>query len=73
MNSTTDNAKVVIISQADTFLAKSLVTKFEGASVTSVFVKADIAEIKPHMSDAALIILFMSEELEPTQQSPVQR
>ena len=64
MNSTTDNAKVVIISQADTFLAKSLVTKFEGVSVTSVFVKADIAEIKPHMSDAALIILFMSEELE---------
>lgn len=62
--STTDNAKVVIISLADTFLAKSLVTKLEGADVSSVFVKADIAEIKPHMTDAALIILFMSEELE---------
>ena len=56
--------KVMIISLSDTFLASSLVTKFEGSGISAEFVHADIAEIKDHMAGVALMILFMSEEIE---------
>ena len=58
------NGKTVIISQSDKFLAKSLVSKLEGFGLYSVYVPADINEIKKQASDMELVVLFMNEELE---------
>ncbi len=62
MDNTT--GKVVIISVTDSFLAKSLVTKLDSAEISSVFVHADIKEIQSHAESMALIVLFMTEELD---------
>lgn len=61
---TPDTGKVLIISAADSFLAKSLITKMESVGIKSVFAHADIKEIEPYSEDMELVILFMSEELE---------
>ncbi len=61
---TEERGKVVIISVADTFLAKSLIPKLESADIESVFTHAKIKEIEPYAEDMELVILFMSEELE---------
>ncbi len=58
------NGKVVIMSVKDSFLAKSLMTKLQGADVGSVFAHADMKEIEKNLGTAELLILFMSEELE---------
>ncbi len=63
--------KVVIVSATDSFLAKSLMTKLEGENVSSVFVHADIEDIEECTDNAALLILFMSEELEAMPESLV--
>ena len=62
MDNTT--GKVVIISVTDSFLAKSLVAKLDSAEISSVFVHADIKEIQSHAGSMALIVLFMTEELD---------
>lgn len=56
--------KVLILSATDSFLAKSLVTKLEGIGIRSEFTHTDIREIEKHLDNTALVILFMSEELE---------
>ncbi len=60
----TDNARVVIISASDSFLAKSLVSKLSDSGADTVFSHAVIKEIEAASMGAALIVLFMSEELE---------
>jgi CheY-like chemotaxis protein len=61
-----DIGKVVIISATDSFLAKSLMTKLDGAGVENVFIHAQIKEIEKYADDMELAILFVSEELEET-------
>ena len=55
---------VVIVSYADGFLAKSLVTKLAGYGIQAVLVHADIKEIEKYYDEMELVVLFMSEELE---------
>ena len=64
MENNTDAGKVVIVSVSDSFLAKSLITKLDGAGISSVFSHADIKELDKYAEDMELVILFMSEELE---------
>ncbi len=56
--------KVLIISATDSFLAKSLMTKLEGAGIMSVFAHTDVKEIGKYTDKAELIIFFMNEELD---------
>lgn len=58
-----DTDKIIIISVTDSFLAKSLISKMESVGIPAVFVHADIKEIEQNLEKAALLILFMSEEL----------
>ena len=60
-----ETCKVLIISASDSFLAKSLITKLEGAGIKAVFAHANIKEIDPYDEDMELAILFLSEEIEP--------
>ena len=64
METKTPDDKVLILSATDSFLAKSLVTKLESAGILSAFTHTDIREIEKHLDKTALVILFMSEELE---------
>lgn len=64
MSNITDAEKVVIISVKDSFLAKSLITKLEGAGIGAVFVHAKIKEIEELVGKMELAVLFLSEELE---------
>ncbi|MBR4530413.1 MAG: response regulator [Lachnospiraceae bacterium] len=64
MESNTDKGKVLIVSVAESFLAKSLITRLKDAGVRSELIRAQIREIEEHAADVALIILFLSEELE---------
>ncbi len=67
MEDSTETGKVVIISASESFLAKSLMTKLEGAGIGSVFSRMDIKEIGKHSENMELVILFMSDEMD---QSP---
>ncbi|MCR4793112.1 MAG: response regulator [Lachnospiraceae bacterium] len=64
MENSTKLGKVVIVSVTESFLAKSLITKIEGAGMQAEFSHADVRELGSHINDAELIILYMSEELE---------
>lgn len=64
MNDQTEARNVVIVSVSDSFLAKSLASKTKSLGIRSSFVHAEIKEMKSQVSEAALIILFMSEDLE---------
>ena len=64
METRADAGKTVIVSVTDSFLAKSLITKFEGVGISSVFSHADVKEISVFADVMELVILFMSEELE---------
>ena len=64
MADTNENGRVVIVSATDSFLAKSIMTKLEGAGIDSVFAHAKIREIENLKDSAQLYILFMTEELE---------
>ncbi|MCR4909014.1 MAG: response regulator [Lachnospiraceae bacterium] len=63
MDNKTD-AKIVITGVAESFLAQSLITRLEGVDIPSVFTHARIKDIEAVADKAALVILFMSEELE---------
>ncbi len=60
---TYNTGKVVIISVTDGFLAKSLMGKLEAEHIRAEFSRADIREIKSHIEEMELVVLFMSEEL----------
>ena len=58
-----DRAKVIIVSESDGFLAKSLIGKLEGSGMEAVFAHADIKDIETVSEGAGIFVLFMSEEL----------
>ncbi len=64
MDTKTTEDMVLILSATDSFLAKSLVTKLESCGIRSEFTHTDIKEMEKHLEKTALVILFMSEELE---------
>jgi CheY-like chemotaxis protein len=64
MNEQTEPRNVIIVSVSESFLAKSLVTKLNSLGIGASFVKAEIKEMKTRISDAALIILFLNEDME---------
>lgn len=59
-----DVGKVAIVSATESFLAKSLKSKFEGSGINTAFVHASIKEIEESLDDTELIILYMSEGME---------
>ena len=71
MESTNEAGKVVIISNTETFLAKSLMTKLQGAGISSVFARTDIKEIGRYVGSMELVILFLSDELEASPETLV--
>ena len=58
-----DQGIVLIVSAAESFLAKSLVSKLEGYGVSALFTHGDIKDIDKNREHIELIILFMSEEM----------
>ncbi len=56
--------KVVIISQSNSFLAKSIAAKLEGSGIRAIAVQAVIKEIEKQITGSNLILLFLSDELE---------
>ena len=66
MDNSTEVGKVVVISAKDSFLARSLVTRLERINIKTAFAHTNIKEIERCASEAELMILFMSEELEET-------
>ncbi len=64
MDNLNGSEKVLIVGAAETFLAKSLITKLEGTGIGSAFSRAAIKELTANTKDMELVVLFMSEELE---------
>ena len=64
MDNSTEVGKVVVISAKNSFLAISLVKRLEKTNIQTAFVHTNIQEIEGCASEAELMILFMSEELE---------
>ncbi len=64
MGQQTEGEKVLIVSVADSFLAKSLMTKLEEAGIDTVFAHAEIKDLEAHLEKTGLVILFASEKLE---------
>ncbi len=64
MDNLNGSEKVLIVGAAETFLAKSLITKLEGIGIGSAFSRAAIKELTANTKDMELVVLFMSEELE---------
>ncbi|MCR5404219.1 MAG: response regulator [Butyrivibrio sp.] len=64
MGNNMETEKVVIISVKDSFLAKSLITKLDGAGITAVFSHAGIKDIKAFADKMELAVIFLSEEME---------
>lgn len=56
--------QVTIVSATESFLAKSLKTKFEASGIKTGFLHARIKEIKDALDDTELIILYMSDGME---------
>ena len=55
--------RVLVISETDSFLAKSLVRKIGESGMESVFTHMDMKEIEGHRDEAVLIVLFPGEEM----------
>jgi CheY-like chemotaxis protein len=64
MRNEIDPGMVVIISVADSFLARSLVNKLESSGINTAFAHPDVKELGTYAESTELVILFMSEELE---------
>ena len=62
--SDTDKGKVLVLSSTDSFLAKSLVEKLEGAGIAAAFSHTKIKEIDKVRDNTVLVILFLSDETE---------
>ena len=61
-----DPGKVIIISQANSFLAKSIATKLDSNGIHAVAVPAVIKEIEKQIPGSSLLLLFLSDDLEST-------
>ena len=59
-----DPGKVIIISQANSFLAKSIATKLDSNGIHAVAVPAVIKEIEKQIPGSSLLLLFVSDDLE---------
>ncbi|MCR5830238.1 MAG: response regulator [Lachnospiraceae bacterium] len=55
---------ILVISDTDSFLAKSLVTKLKGKGIDSAFVHDEIKEIEPYKAHTTLMVLFMNDGME---------
>ena len=64
MENTLETGKVAIVSATESFLAKSLKSKFENNDIPTVFLHADIKAIEDALDELALMILYMSEGME---------
>ena len=64
MENMTEPGQVAIISATDSFLAKSLKSKFESNGIKTVFVHAQIKAIEEALDETALMILYMSDGME---------
>ena len=64
MDNANDVGQVAIISATESFLAKSLISKFEGNDIKTVFVHAKIKDIEDILDETELLILYMSEGME---------
>lgn len=64
MENKNKSKKVVVISFADTFLAKSLIAKLADAGIQAAFSHTEIEEMGRNADDMVLAVLFMSGELE---------
>ncbi len=58
------NGTILVISDTDSFLAKSLSTKLKAKGLDSVFVHDEIKEIEPYKEHTTLMIIFLSEGME---------
>ena len=63
-NQNSSQGKVLIISETESFLANSLVSKLEGNSLDAVLSRGKIKEIEKERAATELIILFMNEDME---------
>lgn len=59
-----DVGQVAIVSATESFLAKSLKTKFEAGGIKTGFFHANIKEIEEALDETELIILYMSDEMD---------
>ncbi|MEE3467200.1 MAG: response regulator [Eubacterium sp.] len=59
-----DVGQVAIVSVTESFLAKSLISKFNGSDIKTVFLHAKIKEIEEVLDDTELMILYMSDGME---------
>ncbi|MBR6229415.1 MAG: response regulator [Eubacterium sp.] len=68
MNNNNETGQVMIISVTESFLAKSLISKFAGNGIKTSFLHAKIKEIETALDDESvqteLLILYMSEGME---------
>ena len=59
-----DHGKILVVSPAESFLAKSLVSKLESGGLEAEFSHGDVKEIGRLRDSIELIIFFMSEDME---------
>ncbi len=64
MSDSNEAGQVTIISATESFLAKSLISKFQGNDIKTVFVHAKIKDIEDVLEDTELFILYMSEGMD---------
>ena len=62
-NQNEKSGRVLIVSETDSFLASSLVSKLNGNGISSFFTHGNIKEIDKHRDVIELIILFMNENI----------
>ncbi len=59
-----DQGKVLIVSETESFLASSFMSKLEGSGIPVMLSRGDIKEIEKERDLFELIILFLSEDME---------
>ncbi len=64
MRNSSETGQVTIISATESFLAKSLISKFKGNDIKTEFVHAKIKDIEDVLEDTELFILYMSEGMD---------
>lgn len=64
MENKNEVGQVAIVSATDSFLAKSLKSKFEANDIKTAFIHANIKDIEEALDDTELMILYMSEGMD---------
>ena len=64
MEDQNQTGKVTIISATESFLAKSLISKFKSNDINTAFLHANIKEIEDSLEDTDLLILYMSDGMD---------